>query len=77
MKTTTIYVRSTWMVWYRRLWRWVMRRPKLVGGSDITGDGSIENPYGTFKHSIQSVPLMLKPGERFVIDLANVKEKIP
>jgi len=43
-----------------------------AGGSDVVGDGSVGNPYRTFLRAIQDVPLNIKLGESWVLDLTGL-----
>jgi len=43
-----------------------------VTGSDVAGDGSAGNPYRTFLRAIEDVPLNIKQGEQWIIDLTDL-----
>ena len=47
------------------------------GGNDITGDGSIGNPFGTFQHAVMFVPTLLPAGQIFRIDITGIDETLP
>jgi hypothetical protein len=46
-------------------------------GSDITGDGSLANPYATFQRAIRDVPNIPAPGVNYTIDITGITENLP
>jgi len=48
-----------------------------TGGSDVTGDGSLGDPFATLQHAVNFVPMLIPPGERYVIDITGITEALP
>lgn len=41
-------------------------------GSDVTGDGTLANPFRTFQRAIREVPSVIPAGTRYIIDLTGI-----
>jgi hypothetical protein len=46
-------------------------------GSDIYGDGSRDNPYRTLVRGVRDIPLNIRPGYRYVVDITGLSERLP
>ena len=46
-------------------------------GSDVTGDGSLANPYATMQRAVQDVPVIIPSGAKYVVDITGVTEVLP
>ena len=47
-----------------------------ASGSDVTGDGSEENPFQTFQHAALQVPLHVQGGTRYVINITDLGDEV-
>lgn len=43
-----------------------------TSGSDVTGDGTLLNPYQTMQRAVRDVPAIIPPGDRYVVDISGV-----
>ena len=45
-------------------------------GSDKCGDGSLNKPFATFKHAVNTVPLMPRPGASYIVDITGLGTEV-
>lgn len=60
----TLHVRHA--RWYVRLWRWITRSP--------APDGSQDRPYTKANHAFRAIPMILKPGQRYIVDITSTRQ---
>jgi hypothetical protein len=54
----------------------IYARPVGQGGSDVTGKGTLAQPYLTFQRAIRDVPSLPAPGARFIVDITGIGTEV-